>query len=429
MVPAVRNKLKDLAERLSKLLDGRGLGQEQGAGSDPGDLGDYQQPPVGLVERLIGVAPQHVQGAPCSTYQALVDYPIRDFGKGIEAVDAIVRHVLGSKLKHKREPREGLWQDTVCVRVSCSLIQRSSGLGFDELKPKSVGDVADELAGSDAQRVKDIESYAALLAEGTELGPPIYVSGAVLNALMGSRRAAPRAIYMLDGARRICAAALAHRSAIDVLLILQEDQLPDLLSRDDVEQLKQRLRSLTWFNSYQSIPQIGLHGERSLRRFKLMAMDRLRDQVVLDFGCNVGAACMKAAQAGAKRVVGIEGMPDTCALAKDIGQLAGFEALEYHQVNFNDSDFDAQIDAVVPEQADYAFFFSVYRTKELTQRERLFRYIIAKARKGIFFEGHADADIDTRKYHDWLFECFGLKHRFLGYSEGNLRPLFFVERA
>ena len=33
------------------------------------------------------------------------------------------------------------------------------------------------------------------------------------------------------------------------------------------------------------------------------------------------------------------------------------------------------------------------------------------------------AKIDTIDYYDWLFQSFGLKYRFLGHSEGELRPL------
>jgi SAM-dependent methyltransferase len=430
--PRVKRRLTDFASRLTSLLatgrESRASWRDDAA-APPAALSDYFQPPAGLVERAIALQPRELTGAPRSSYQALANYQIRDFGEGVSAVEAIVRHVLTSKL---RAPSEGaqneLWHDTVCVPVRCELTQAATGRGFDELQPSQVADINSELATREPHRIGDIERYARMIEAGEALEPALFVSGAVLNALIGTRRASPRAMYMLDGARRICATALAHRSSVEILLIVREDQLVDLLPAQQIEALRTRLSSLTWFHNYQSLPLVGLNGERTLRRFSLMDLDLLRDQVVLDFGCNVGGACLKAVQAGARRVVGLEGMADTCALAKDIGTLVGFEALEYLHVDFNDSDFEARIDSLVPERADYAFFFSVYRTKELTQRERLFRYIINKVDKGIFFEGHADAIIDTLTYYEWLFDCFDLKYRFLGHSEGDLRPLFFIDR-
>ena len=44
-----------------------------------------------------------------------------------------------------------------------------------------------------------------------------------------------------------------------------------------------------------------------MNRFGLMDLSLLRDQVVMDFGCNTGQSCLKAVQAGAREVIGIEG--------------------------------------------------------------------------------------------------------------------------
>jgi len=119
-------------------------------------------------------------------------------------------------------------------------------------------------------------------------------------------------------------------------------------------------------------------------------------------------------------------MPDTITIAKNIKNVLGLENVEYFKVDFNSSSFNKVIDKKYPLKADYSFFLSLYRTKELTQRERLFRYCISKTKKGIFFEGHANEKIDTLEYYDWLFETFHLNYTFLGYGEENIRPLFFI---
>ena len=112
-------------------------------------------------------------------------------------------------------------------------------------------------------------------------------------------------------------------------------------------------------------------------------------------------------------------------LLKKSAKQSVFPNLHYLNVDFNNIHFNKQIDEYYPHKIDFSFFLSVYRTKELSQREKLFHYIISKTNKGIFFEGHAHPKIDNREYYDWLFDCFKLKYKFLGYSEGNLRPLFY----
>lgn len=388
----------------------------------------YHQPPAGTTERFISVTPAAFSGESRSAYQALRDYTVKDFGTGLTAIERIITHVFASKLNHEVTWKDDLWQKTVAVRLTCDLRDRSTGKRFDELRPSTLDDISAEFARAEGPRRKaDIEEYARRLAGNEEFPPPLYVSGALLNRVGGS--VDPGAIYMLDGARRITASALCHRRQISISLLILEDEFPGLLGENDIAGLKGHLASLSWFRNYQFIPLVGLRGERTLRRYELMEMSLLRDQVVMDFGCNIGQASLRAVMAGAQEVWGIEGMPDTWELASRIGKLTGFGNLRYLNIDFNDDSFDREIDRHCPGQVDYSFFFSVYRTKELTQRERLFRYIIDKTRKGIFFEGHAHPVIDTLDYYDWLFESLGLKYSFLGHSEGTLRPLFFLPLA
>ncbi len=389
---------------------------------------NYFQPPAGSTERAIAVHPITVTGAAQSAYQALRDYEIRDFGAGLDAARAILAHVLKTKLNAAWSAKDDFWAQTLVLPVRCEL-RDAQGRTCDEARPQSLDQLGLQFAPGEEARRADIERYAAQLRSGDDLGRALYVTGALLKKLAPGAKVEPNAIYMMDGARRITASALAHRRSIDALLLMHEEEHAALLPAAQIAALRDRLASLKWFESYQSIPLLGLRGERTLRRFDLMSLPLLRDTVVMDFGCNTGQACLKAVQAGAREVIGIEGMPDTFAGAQEIARLAGFANVRYANINFNAADFARQIDAVWPGAVDYAFFFSVYRTKELTQREQLFRYILSKARKGIFFEGHASAKIDTLEYYEWLFESFGVKGKFLGHSEGELRPLFFIDLA
>ncbi len=391
-------------------------------------LASYVHPPAGNTERYLTLEPFSAAGPTLSSYQALKDYAIRDFGSGFPAAEAILTHIVRNKLGNQSQMPRDFWNRLVVLPVRCTLRSAQTGQTFEASTANSVAGISGEFAASEGPlRVQEVEDYAIQMREGAELGVPLYATGAVLNLLGGN--AQPRSMYMMDGARRITAAALNRRREVTIWLLLVEDEYARLLDPAEVGGLRHRLSSLRWFSNYQSIPLAGLQGERSLNRFGLMEMSLLRDQVVMDFGCNTGQSCLKAVQAGAREAIGIEGMRDTWEGAVQIGELTGFQNLRYLNVDFNAPDFDALINQQSPERADYSFFFSVYRTRELVQRDRLFQYIIDKTRKGIFFEGHAHPKIDTLEYYDWLFDSFGLSHQFLGNSEGELRPLFFLDLA
>ena len=388
-------------------------------------IAGYFQPPAGNTERYISISPVRCFAPTLSSYQALKNYSIKDIGQGLHAAEEILKHILINKLNQRVVWKSDIWNKTVVIHINCELKARETGRSFDESKPVSLKDISVDFADSEGPaRIKDIENYAKKMRDNADMGFPVYASGKVLNYIGGN--VDPKGIYMVDGARRIAASALNHQRAIAIQLLILEDELAQLLEEKNIQNLTDQIASLKWFNNYQSIPLVGLKGMRSLRRFDLMNMSMLQDQEIMDFGCNIGQTCVKSMQAGARNVWGIEGMPDTWRLADNIGKMTGFEDLQYLNVDFNDEGFDKIIDEFCPEKVDFSFFFSVYRTKELTQRDRLFHYIINKTKKGIFFEGHAHPRIDTIEYYDWLFESFGLKYRFLGYSEGNLRPLFYI---
>ncbi len=385
----------------------------------------YIQPPSGNTEKYINLQAVAIKGNTQSSYQALKDYEIIGTGSGLDAVKHILLHILQNKLGIQSLWNDAIWRQTIVVQVHCKISNAGTGDAFSVLRPTELDDIDPQFSIDEGPtRTANIASLSTQLGHGTDLGMPLYVTGTILNQLGG--QISDTDLYMIDGAHRISAHALAHKDDIDILLLAHETEYKNLVNQDRINTISTMVQGISWFSSYQSIPLTGLSGERTLKRFDLMNLELLKDSTVMDFGCNIGQACIAAVQAGALNVMGIEGHVETYHAARAIGDITGFSNLDYINIDFNDPEFDKKIDAQHPDPTDYSFFFSVYRTKELTQREALFRYIINKSTKGIFFEGHAHPKIDTIEYHDWLFECFGLKYEFLGYSEQDIRPLFFI---
>ena len=390
---------------------------------DQSNVQKYFQPPAGNTEKYINLKPVKILEGLISSYNCLKHYTIHNFGKGFEAAEFILKHIVNYKLDGSFQIKKDLWHKTVSVKLQCEVLSVKNTQSFFELKPTTAEDIDPDFAATEGPcRLADIYAYAEKFSRGEDVCHPLYVTGEVLNYI--GANIDQNMIFMMDGARRVVAAALTHQPIINVYLLMLENEYAKLIKTEHLEKLSNHIRQIRWFDSYQSIPLVGLQGQRSLNRFDLIDMSALRDQTVMDFGCNLGQSCIRAVQAGAKKVIGVEGMKDTYRVAGEIGKTIGFTNLHYLNVDFNNLNFKKKIDEYYPHNVDFSFFLSVYRTKELTQRDKLFQYIINKTNKGIFFEGHAHPKIDTIEYYDWLFECFKLKYNFLGYSEPNLRPLF-----
>ena len=389
-------------------------------------LQDYYQPPIGNTEKYIRVIPAGIVDHTASVHQALKEYDISGFGTGIDAVENILSIVFQRQFSQTLTRSCDMWDRVVALTIDCELAHGITGQSFSSLQPRDLEDIDLAFAQQEGETRKgEIASYLKKLKNKEYLGKPLYISGKILQYL--GAPAEEKAMYMLDGARRLSASALNHQERMPIILLALEEEFAQLLRKEVKTGLQDRIQQLAWFQNYHSIPLLGITGERSLERFKLMETVRLKDSVILDFGCNLGQASLKAIQFGAREVWGIEGMKDTVEMATQIKDIAGCDHLQYLQVDFNDPNFDQIIDQRIPMNCDFSFFFSVYRTKELTQRDRLFNYILQKTTKGIFFEGHAHPKIDTIEYYEWLFDSLQLTYTFLGYSEQQTRPLFYLD--
>ena len=380
-------------------------------------------PPRGSTEKFLPMVPIGRGTATSAASHWIGKLSIRDFGTGEAAFRGIVRHILEAKVGTTGNLDRIRLDGTIVFPLSLELGPRR---GRDSAGPfPRLADLDPEFAASEGPvREADILAYRDRFAKGEEAPPASFVTGAYLNSCGAD--VDPDELWMIDGARRIAAQALLGRSPVQAEVLTTESHYATLITETDRAALRQRVKDIRWFASYQSIPLVGLEGDRTTNRFGLMDLSLLRECRVADWGCNLGQASLRAALAGASEVVGLEGMPDTFAAASEIRRLSGLSNLRFAQVDFNAPDLDARVDAAVQGKVDWSFFFSVYRTKELVQRDRLFQKIIDKTAKGIFFEGHADKVIDTVDYYRWLFESYGLDWKHLGNSEGDLRPLFLL---
>ena len=388
----------------------------------------YYQPPLGNTEKYVRVLPRAVVGHTIAGYQFLKEYEISGCGSGIAGVEKMLSMVFQRQFSQAVPRPCDMWDRVVALTLDCELVHGINGQSFRILQPKDLEDIDVTFAQQEGEvRKREIAAYLNKMRTGECLGMPLYISGKILNYLGASAK--DQAMYMLDGARRLSACALNHQERVQVVLLAFEEEFARLL-RDPVKRdIQDGMQQLAWFQNYHSIPFLGMAGQRSLKRFKLMEAVPLLDSVIIDFGCNLGQASLKALQLGAREVWGIEGMQDTLAMAEKIKTIAGCHNLHYLHMDFNNPQFDRLIDQAIPLSCDYAFFFSVYRTKELTQRDRLFQYILQKTSKGVFFEGHAHPKIDTIEYYEWLFETVHVPYTFLGYSEEQIRPLFYLNLA
>jgi hypothetical protein len=200
-------------------------------------------------------------------------------------------------------------------------------------------------------------------------------------------------------------------------------------ARKKLRSVKRKIRKISWFSSYQSFSELGIKGRRNdERRYRYLDFSICNNRIICDYGCNLGQSSIKAAKAGARRVIGIDSQADTIESAVEIKDILGLENVEYYVVDFNETDYESRIKKIFSgEKPDISFFLSVYRTKELKNRDGLFKFIIDNTKDLIFFEGHSKRSVDTVDFYNGLFSKFDLKAEFLGYSQNETRPFFKIK--
>lgn len=386
---------------------------------------NYTQPKAGKTERFIEVKPFKV----VSSHSALLElknYTIVNTGEGIKSVEKILKQVLLKKLKIKyRQDFSLKWHEYMLLKVECEIFDKRRRY-FDEFKPQSLKDIHINYIESE-ERLNLILKYK----ENSPDQIPLYFSSESFKK--GTKDTNnTNEIYMIDGSKRIAASALRHERVIEIYLIIHESEYKNFLPRnsDDIEKLQKSIKEIPWFPSYQELTWFGISGRRDSDRFQLIFnydKNLFINRTAIDFGCNLGQTCFKTVQSGIKQIYGIDVVTETLEVAKKLKNLLKMNNVNFLQIDFNDVNFSDKINSEIPE-VDFCFFLSVYRTKELTQRDTLLDYIYSKCKLGVIFEGHG-AKIDTRKYYEKIFNKRGWRYDYLGLAEsGKYRPLYFIRK-
>jgi len=271
------------------------------------------------------------------------------------------------------------------------------------------------------ERFKD---YSALVNDGVVF-PPIILTHPSVYIENGAEIDADNLLF-LDGSNRTMSYLEAGKTAIDCYVLIHRDSLNNFISKEDTQILTDLNSKASWFPKYHEIREVGLKGQRKQReRFReVYNFDELADSTVVDFGCNIGQSCFEAAFRGAKYIYGFEYQIEALNVAQKINQILGFD-IQFRQFDFNRESYKNNIIEVVNEW-DYAMYLAIYRTKELSDPENNFKFIIEHTKKAIFFEGHANPKIDTIEFYSNIFSKFGIKHfDYLGHSDN--RPAFRLE--
>ena len=235
---------------------------------NPSKIQQYHQPLAGNTEKFIILKPVDILEGLMSSYNCLKDYAIHEFGKGFKAAEFILQHIVNNKLNGSFKKKSDLWHKTVAVKLECEILAAETGRTFAELKPTRVEDIHPEFATTEGpQRLADVYKYKEKFSKEEDVPPPLYVTGAVLNDVGANLD--PKMIFMMDGARRITAAALTHSPTIIVYLLMGDIEYAQLIKEMHRQRIANQIRQIQWFDSYQTIPLVGLQGQRSLKRFGL----------------------------------------------------------------------------------------------------------------------------------------------------------------
>lgn len=337
-------------------------------------------------------------------------YEIRGVGYGNEVFNFLFNKILREKIQKQVVLPD--WDSLLVLRMTLNLPQlMRDGLTYKENLNLIFGKTHDP-----KRREEDLKYAKEMKADWAI---PLFASGKLFET---------EGCLMLDGARRIVAHVLRGDRKIQVHFAIKREELVEYLEPEVVAEINQEREKISWFSDYQNVPELQIRGQRTLKRYSLFDLSAIKGKRVADFGCNIGQSCLDFCYRGAKEVVGFDSQEAAITTANKIARVLKLETIRFFQVDFNDSNFDIKIDKEYPDQFDYTSFFSLYRTKELIQRDRLFEYVISKTKNKIFFEGHADPQIDTLDYYAKLFDRFKLKSRFIGYAENDIRPCFVLEK-
>ncbi len=161
-------------------------------------------------------------GIPAREYFAA--YHIRGYGRGLAALRRGVRETAEKRFRITPDDEGGRkWEELLAVACRCRIRDRRTGKAYSELRPRSVFDILRRDPPSRG-RARAIKGFSRRNLDGWSR--PVFISARALRSMgieIGDGHC-----QMLDGARRLVAYALQHRSEFGVELLMTRDEHAEL---------------------------------------------------------------------------------------------------------------------------------------------------------------------------------------------------------
>ncbi len=204
-------------------------------------------------------------------------------------------------------------------------------------------------------------------------------------------------LYNIDGMHRIMSSLEAGIDEIDTYVIVRRIDLFKYISDGDKKDINTLGSKCTWFPRYQQIREVGLQGQRMQepRYTEIYDFSNLKDKMVVDFGGNLGQAAIEAYFNGAKKIYNFDYQKCVVDTGNKISEIMGFN-IEHNRIDFNLPTFEEDVCKVVKDW-DWTIYQAIYRTKEIVDVKKSFKFIVNNTKEGMYFEGNGDDKTCNRK--------------------------------
>lgn len=234
-------------------------------------------------------------------------------------------------------------------------------------------------------------------------------------------------LYQVDGMHRIISAAVSNINQLPAYVIIRRVDICKLLPATAKRNIHLTRSKCTWFPNYQQIREVGLNGQRTQtpRYPDIYDFSILEGNTVVDFGGNTGQAAIEAFFNNAKRVYSLDIQKHAVDTANKIFTTLGMTNCTSHTIDFNKSSFERDVESICSDTWDWCIFQAIYRTKEIKDIERNFKFIVENTRIGIVFEGNGEPTIDTDEFYRKIFKPYNFK-KITHHGVCQQRPVYII---
>jgi hypothetical protein len=268
----------------------------------------------------------------------------------------------------------------------------------------------------------EYSKYKDRVLKGDKFPPILLVHPNVLKSYLKINNI-DYCTYNVDGMHRIMSYLEAGINEIETYVIVRRIDINNYITNEDKEEINNLSLKCTWFPKYQQIREVGLQGQRlqEPRYTEIYDFSNLKNKIVVDFGGNLGQSAIEAYFNGAKKIYNFDYQKCAVDTGKKISEILGLN-IEYNTIDFNVSSFESDVYDVITNW-DWCIYQAIYRTKEINDVKKSFKFIVDNTKEGLYFEGNGDAKIDTHEFYHNVFNPFNFKQvSYLGHTQ--LRPAY-----